>query len=606
MKSKNNIDNSSSTNKDFSKSIKRLMKYMKGDYLNIVIVFIFSIFSTVFLIVGPKIMGKATTEIFDGVMRKISNPQDGIHFSRVLRIVIILAILYTISSVFSYLQSYIMSGVAQRISYNLRKEISEKFNRLPISYYDKNSRGDIISRVTNDVDTLSQTLNQSLMQVVTSIITVIGVFIMMLSINVLMTIAALIILPLTMFVLMFVIRKSQVYFKMQQKYLGQINGKIEESFAGQALIRGYNGEKFEEIEFNSINSKLYNTGWKSQFLSSIMMPIMMFVGNLGYVIVSIFGGYMAINGKITVGDIQAFIQYMRSFTQPLNQLAQIMNLLQSTVAAADRIFDFLDEEEVDFSQTEVITDEEFEGHIKFENIRFGYEKDKIIIKDFNLDVKPGQKIAIVGPTGAGKTTLVKLLMRFYSPNSGRILLDGKDISKLNIDNYRSNFAMVLQDTWLFSGTIMENLRYGKLDATDEEVYKAASAAYADRFIMTQKYGYDTVLSEDTKNISQGQKQLLTIARAILSNPRVLILDEATSSVDTRTEELIQGAMDNLIKDRTSFIIAHRLSTIRNADLILVLNDGDIVEQGSHDELMAKDGFYKKLYDSQYEDLEGVN
>lgn len=606
MKSKNNIDNSSSTNKDFSKSIKRLMKYMKGDYLNIVIVFIFSIFSTVFLIVGPKIMGKATTEIFDGMMRKISNPQDGIDFSRVLRIVIILAILYTISSVFSYLQSYIMSGVAQRISYNLRKEISEKFNRLPISYYDKNSRGDIISRVTNDVDTLSQTLNQSLMQVVTSIITVIGVFIMMLSINVLMTIAALIILPLTMFVLMFVIRKSQVYFKMQQKYLGQINGKIEESFAGQALIRGYNGEKFEEIEFNSINSKLYNTGWKSQFLSSIMMPIMMFVGNLGYVIVSIFGGYMAINGKITVGDIQAFIQYMRSFTQPLNQLAQIMNLLQSTVAAADRIFDFLDEEEVDFSQTEVITDEEFEGHIKFENIRFGYEKDKIIIKDFNLDVKPGQKIAIVGPTGAGKTTLVKLLMRFYSPNSGRILLDGKDISKLNIDNYRSNFAMVLQDTWLFSGTIMENLRYGKLDATDEEVYKAASAAYADRFIMTQKYGYDTVLSEDTKNISQGQKQLLTIARAILSNPRILILDEATSSVDTRTEELIQGAMDNLIKDRTSFIIAHRLSTIRNADLILVLNDGDIVEQGSHDELMAKDGFYKKLYDSQYEDLEGVN
>lgn len=606
MKSQNNIDNSSSTNKDFSKSIKRLMKYMKGDYLNIVIVFIFSIFSTVFLIAGPKIMGKATTEIFDGVMRKISNPQEGIDFSRVLRIVIILAILYTISSVFSYLQSYIMSGVAQRISYNLRKEISEKFNRLPISYYDKNSRGDIISRVTNDVDTLSQTLNQSLMQVVTSIITVIGVFIMMLSINVLMTIAALIILPLTMFVLMFVIRKSQVYFKMQQKYLGQINGKIEESFAGQALIRGYNGEKFEEIEFNSINSKLYNTGWKSQFLSSIMMPIMMFVGNLGYVIVSIFGGYMAINGKITVGDIQAFIQYMRSFTQPLNQLAQIMNLLQSTVAAADRIFDFLDEEEVDFSQTEVITDEEFEGHIKFENIRFGYEKDKIIIKDFNLDVKPGQKIAIVGPTGAGKTTLVKLLMRFYSPNSGRILLDGKDISKLNIDNYRSNFAMVLQDTWLFSGTIMENLRYGKLDATDEEVYKAASAAYADRFIMTQKYGYDTVLSEDTKNISQGQKQLLTIARAILSNPRILILDEATSSVDTRTEELIQGAMDNLIKDRTSFIIAHRLSTIRNADLILVLNDGDIVEQGSHDELMAKDGFYKKLYDSQYEDLEGVN
>ena len=606
MKSRNNEKSSPNKNKDFSKSIKRLMRYMKGDYFNIALVFIFSIFSTVFLIVGPKIMGKATTEIFNGIMRKISNPQNGIDFSKIFRIVVILGILYTISSVFSYLQSYIMSGVAQRISYNLRREISEKFNKLPISYYDKNSKGDIISRVTNDVDTLSQTLNQSLMQVVTSIITVVGVFIMMLSINVLMTIAALIILPITMFVLMFVIRKSQVHFKMQQKYLGQINGKIEESFAGQALIRGYNGEKFEEVEFNSINNKLYNSGWKSQFLSSIMMPIMMFVGNLGYVVVSIFGGYMAINGRIAVGDIQAFIQYMRSFTQPLNQLAQIMNLLQSTVAAADRIFNFLDEAEVDFSQTDVITEDEFEGHIKFENIRFGYEEDKIIIKNFSLDVKPGQKIAIVGPTGAGKTTLVKLLMRFYKPNSGRILLDGKDISKLNIENYRSNFAMVLQDTWLFSGTIMENLRYGKLDASDEEVYKAASAAYADRFIMTQKHGYDTILSEDTKNISQGQKQLLTIARAILSDPKILILDEATSSVDTRTEELIQRAMDNLIKDRTSFIIAHRLSTIRNADLILVLKDGDIIEQGSHDELMDKNGFYKKLYDSQYEDVEEVN
>lgn len=604
MKSKNKEHNSS--NKDFSKSIKRLMRYMKDDYLNISIVFVFSILSTIFMIVGPKIMGKATTEIFNGVIRRINNPNTGIDFSKVLKIVLILAVLYTVSSVFSYLQSYIMSGVAQRISYNLRREISEKFNKLPVSYYDKNSRGDIISRVTNDVDTLSQTLNQSLMQVVTSIITVVGVFIMMLSINVFMTIAALIILPITMFIITFIIRKSQVHFKLQQKYLGQINGKIEESFGGQSLIRGYNGERFEETEFNSINRKLYESGWKSQFLSSIMMPIMMFVGNLGYVIVSIFGGYMAINGKITVGDIQAFIQYMRSFTQPLNQLAQIMNLLQSTVAAADRIFDFLDEEEVDFSQTETISDEEFEGHIKFEDIRFGYDEDKIIIKNFNLDVKPGQKIAIVGPTGAGKTTLVKLLMRFYNPNSGRILLDGKDISTLDIENYRSNFAMVLQDTWLFSGTIMENLRYGKLDATDEEVYKAAAAAYADRFILTQKHGYDTVLSEDTKNISQGQKQLLTIARAILSNPRILILDEATSSVDTRTEELIQGAMDNLIKDRTSFIIAHRLSTIRNADLILVLNNGDIVEQGSHDELMKKDGFYKKLYDSQYEDVEEVN
>ncbi len=604
MKSKKNSINSS--NKDFSKSIKRLMTYMKGDYLNIAIVFLFSILSTVFLIVGPRIMGQATTEIFNGLMRKISNPQEGIDFTKIFKIVVILGILYTISSVFSYLQSYIMSGVAQRISYNLRREISEKFNKLPISYYDNNSRGDIISRVTNDVDTLSQTLNQSLMQVVTSIITVVGVFIMMLSINIIMTIAALIILPITMFILMFIIRKSQHYFKMQQKYLGEINGKIEESFAGQALIRAYNGERFEEVEFNSINNKLYNTAWKSQFLSSIMMPIMMFVGNLGYVVVSILGGYMAIKGRITVGDIQAFIQYMRSFTQPLNQIAQIMNLLQSTVASADRIFDFLDEEEVDFSQNEVISEDEFKGNIKFENIRFGYEKDKIIINNFNLDVKAGQKIAIVGPTGAGKTTLVKLLMRFYNPNSGRILLDGKDISKLDINNYRSNFAMVLQDTWLFSGTIRENLRYGKLDASDEEIYKAAEAAYADRFIMTQNKGYDMILSEDSKNISQGQKQLLTIARAILSNPRVLILDEATSSVDTRTEELIQGAMDNLIKDRTSFIIAHRLSTIRNADLILVLKDGDIVEQGSHKELMEKDGFYRKLYNSQYEDIEEGN
>lgn len=604
MKAKNK--NKDSSNKNFSKSIKRLLTYMKGDYKNIAIVFVFAILSTIFLIVGPKIMGKATTEIFNGVIRKISNPQNGIDFSKVLKIVLILAVLYTLSSIFSYIQSYIMSGVSQRISYNLRKEISEKFNKLPLSYFDNNSRGDIISRVTNDVDTLSQTLNQSLMQVVTSIITIVGVFIMMLSINIWMTLAAIVILPITMLLLTFVIRKSQVYFKMQQKYLGKINGRIEESFAGQSVIRGYNGERYEELEFSSINTKLYTTGWKSQFLSSIMMPIMMFVGNLGYVIVSILGGYMAILGKITVGDIQAFIQYMRSFTQPLNQIAQIMNLLQSTVAAADRIFEFLDEEEVDLSQTEIIKEDEFKGHIKFENIEFGYDENKIIINDFSLDVKPGSKVAIVGPTGAGKTTLVKLLMRFYEPNSGKITLDGRDIKKLNVDYYRSNFAMVLQDTWLFNGTIMENLRYGKLDASDEEVYKAASAAYADRFILTQQDGYKTILSEDTKNISQGQKQLLTIARAILSNPKILILDEATSSVDTRTEELIQKAMDNLIEDRTSFIIAHRLSTIRNADLILVLNEGDIVEQGNHDELMEQGGFYKNLYDSQYEGLEGAN
>jgi ABC transporter transmembrane region len=498
-----------------------------------------------------------------------------------------------------------MSGVAQRISYRLRQEISQKINRLPMEYFDKNSKGDIISRVTNDVDTLSQTMNQSLMQMVTSVITVVGVFIMMLYINFMMTIAALIVMPLTMLVLSIIIRKSQVFFKQQQKYLGDINGKIEETFSGQNIVRGYNGERFEINEFDAINRKLYDTGWKSQFLSSIMMPIMNFVGNLGYVIVSILGGYMAINGRISVGDIQAFIQYMWMFTQPLNQLAQIMNLLQSTAAAADRIFEFLDEEEIDLSD-KLPLEGPVQGNINFDHVRFGYNSDNIIIKDFSLDIKAGQKVAIVGPTGAGKTTIVKLLMRFYKLNSGKISIDGIDIESLDLESYRKNFAMVLQDTWLFSGTIMENLKYGRLDATDEEVYKAAKAAHVDRFIMTQKQGYDTILTEDSKNISQGQKQLLTIARAILSDPKILILDEATSSVDTRTEVLIQQAMDNLIKDRTSFIIAHRLSTIRNADLILVLNEGDIVEQGSHDELLAKDGFYSNLYRSQYEELEGAN
>lgn len=604
MKSKKNKTNPSK--KTFSKSIFRLIKYMKNDYLNIVIVFVFAILSTIFLIVGPKIMGKATTEIFNGIMRKLQNPNEGIDFTYILKIVSILAVLYTLSALFSYIQSYVMSGVAQRVSYNLRKDISEKFSKLPMSYYDTNSKGDIISRVTNDVDILSQTLNQSLMSVVTSIITLIGVFIMMLTINITMTLAALVLLPLTMVILVFVIRKSQKYFKLQQKNLGKINGKIEETFSGQTMVRAYNAERYEELEFEKINVKLYDSAWKSQFLSSIMMPIMMFIGKLGYVVVSILGGYMAINGKIMVGDIQAFIQYMNSFTQPLNQIAQIMNLLQSTVAAADRVFDFLDEKEIENDSKEVVSKEFFKGKINFDNVTFGYDKEKIVINNFNLEVKPNQKIAIVGPTGAGKTTLVKLLMRFYKPLEGRITLDGKDINTLSMDSYRSNFAMVLQDTWLFSGTIMENLRYGKLDATDEEVYKAARSANADTFIMTQKEGYNTVLGEDTKNISQGQKQLLTIARAILSNPKILILDEATSSVDTRTEEMIQKAMDTLIEDRTSFIIAHRLSTIRNADLILVLNEGDIVEQGTHDELMKLNGFYKNLYDSQYEELEEIN
>lgn len=589
----------------FTETMKRLLDYASGDKLNVLIVLIFSITSTIFAIIGPKIMGNATTEIFNGLISKIRDGGQGIDFSKLLKIIFILTILYIISTVFSYAQSYIMSGVAQRISYRLRQEISQKINRLPMEYFDKNSKGDIISRVTNDVDTLSQTMNQSLMQVVTSIITVVGVFIMMLNINFMMTIAALIVMPLTMLVLSIIIRKSQVFFKQQQKYLGDINGKIEETFSGQNIVRGYNGERFEINEFDAINRKLYDTGWKSQFLSSIMMPIMNFVGNLGYVIVSILGGYMAINGRISVGDIQAFIQYMWMFTQPLNQLAQIMNLLQSTAAAADRIFEFLDEEEIDLSD-KLPLEGPVQGNINFDHVRFGYNSDNIIIKDFSLDIKAGQKVAIVGPTGAGKTTIVKLLMRFYKLNSGKISIDGIDIESLDLESYRKNFAMVLQDTWLFSGTIMENLKYGRLDATDEEVYKAAKAAHVDRFIMTQKQGYDTILTEDSKNISQGQKQLLTIARAILSDPKILILDEATSSVDTRTEVLIQQAMDNLIKDRTSFIIAHRLSTIRNADLILVLNEGDIVEQGSHDELLAKDGFYSNLYRSQYEELEGAN
>lgn len=589
----------------FTETMKRLLDYASGDKLNVLIVLIFSITSTIFAIIGPKIMGNATTEIFNGLISKIRDGGQGIDFSKLLKIIFILTILYIISTVFSYAQSYIMSGVAQRISYRLRQEISQKINRLPMEYFDKNSKGDIISRVTNDVDTLSQTMNQSLMQVVTSVITVVGVFIMMLYINFMMTIAALIVMPLTMLVLSIIIKKSQVFFKQQQEYLGDINGKIEETFSGQNIVRGYNGERFEINEFDAINRKLYDTGWKSQFLSSIMMPVMNFVGNLGYVIVSILGGYMAINGKISVGDIQAFIQYMWMFTQPLNQLAQIMNLLQSTAAAADRIFEFLDEEEIDLSD-KLPLEGPVQGNINFDHVRFGYNNDNIIIKDFSLDIKAGQKVAIVGPTGAGKTTIVKLLMRFYKLNSGKISIDGIDIESLDLESYRKNFAMVLQDTWLFSGTIMENLKYGRLDATDEEVYKAAKAAHVDRFIMTQKQGYDTILTEDSKNISQGQKQLLTIARAILSDPKILILDEATSSVDTRTEVLIQQAMDNLIKDRTSFIIAHRLSTIRNADLILVLNEGDIVEQGSHDELLAMNGFYSNLYRSQYEELEGAN
>lgn len=591
---------------EFGKIISRLFSYMKEDKIKLVVVLLFAVCSTVFSIVSPKILGKATTEIFNGVVKKIQDPTAGIDFSYVYKISVLLIVLYILSALFSYIQSYIMSGIAQKVSYTLRREISAKFKKLPMSYFDKKHKGDIVSRITNDVDTLNQTLNQSLMQVITSIVTIIGVFAMMLSINVVMSLLALLIIPLTTALLGFVIRKSQVYFKDQQEYLGKMNGKIEEIFSGQSQIRGYNAERFEELEFSKINRKLYDTGWKSQFMSGVMMPIMTFIGNLGYALMAVVGGYMAINGKISVGDIQAFIQYIMSFTQPLNQMAQALNLLQSTAAAADRIFKFLDEEEVDLSSDKVLDEKRYLGDIEFKNVDFGYSEDQKIIDDFNLSIKSGQKVAIVGATGSGKTTLVKLLMRFYEPTKGSILIDGEDISSLDVKEYRKNFAMVFQEPWLFNGSIIENLRYGRLDASDEEVFAAAKAAYVDKFILTQKDGYDTVLREESSNISEGQKQLLTIARAILSNPKVLILDEATSSVDTRTEVVIQRAMDNLIRGKTSFIIAHRLSTVRNADIILVLENGRIIEKGSHDELIKIDGYYKKLYDSQYENLREVD
>lgn len=588
--------------KDFNKTFQRLLDYLKPFRGRIIIVLLFAIGSTAFSIVGPKISGQITTELANGFISKVSGT-GGIDFDRILEIMLFLIGLYVISALFSYIQGFIITNVAQQISYNLRKALSEKMDHLPLSYFDTRTHGEVLSRVTNDIDTISQSLNQSLSQIISSIVTLIGVLIMMISISWQMTLLTIVVLPISIFLLSFVIKRSQNYFVKQQTYLGEVNGHIEEMYGGHTVIKAFNGEE-ESIEvFKKHNDNLYNSAWKSQFLSGLMQPITNFVGNIGYVGVSILGGYLAIRQVIEVGDIQAFIQYMRSFTQPITQAAQIMNVLQSTMAASERVFEFLDETEEIPDVVEGHSIDNIEGVVSFENVHFGYTEDKIIINDFSAYIGAGKKVAIVGPTGAGKTTMIKLLMRFYELNSGTIYVDGIDITQFKRADLRKLFGVVLQDAWLFNGTIMENLRYGKLDATDEEVIAAADAAYVDHFIRTLDHGYETVINEESNNISQGQKQLLTIARAFLADPKILILDEATSSVDTRTEVLIQKGMENLMHGRTSFIIAHRLSTIRDADIILVMNQGDIVEVGSHDELLAKQGFYANLYQSQFSDGE---
>ena len=586
--------------KDFSGAVKKLLRYMSKYKIRLIGMMIFAIVGTVFNIVGPKILGKATTELFNGLMAKV-NGIGGIDFDKIGKILLWTLGLYLCSAAFSFVQGFIMTGISNDVSYSLRKDISGKMNRLPMKYYESRTYGEVLSRITNDVDTLQQGLNQSITQLITSVTTLIGVFIMMLSINVWMTLCALLILPCSMFIISKVMKRSQKYFRQQQKYLGDVNGQVEEVYAGQNIVKAFNKEDAVMATFEETNKKLYESGWKSQFFSGMMMPIMQFVGNIGYVMVALLGGFMTIKGVIEVGDIQSFFQYIRNFTQPVQQIAQVTNMMQSAAAASERVFEFLEEEEEEQTVEHPVTLENgVEGQVTFEHVSFGYRPDQIIIKDFSEQVQPGQKIAIVGPTGAGKTTLVKLLMRFYDVNSGRILIDGHDIREFDRRNLRECFGMVLQDTWLFNGTIMENIRYGRLDATDEEVIAAAKAAHAHRFIQTLPEGYNTVLNEEASNVSQGQKQLLTIARAILADNRLLILDEATSSVDTRTEERIQKAMDNLMKGRTSFVIAHRLSTIKDADVILVMKDGDIIEQGNHEELLAMNGFYANLYNSQFE------
>lgn len=585
--------------RDFKGTIKKLIKYINVYKTAVIVVFIFASASAAFSIAGPKILGKATTKLFEGIMNKISG-KGNVDFQYIGRIILILVVLYLISALFSYIQGWIMSGISMKVSYKMRKDISEKINRMPLKYFDGTNHGEVLSRVTNDVDTVSQSLNQSLTQIITSVTTVIGVLIMMLSISWTMTLVAVCIIPLSLIIIMIIIKYSQKYFKEQQDYLGHVNGHVEEMYGGHIVMKSFNGEEKSVEEFDKLNNTLYKSAWKSQFLSGMIMPIMNFVGNLGYVAVCVLGGWLAAKKTIEVGDIQAFIQYVRSFTQPITQIANITNILQQTAASAERVFEFLEEEEEKPETSDPVKLEKVDGHVEFRDVHFGYDPDKIIVNDFSASVKPGQKVAIVGPTGAGKTTMVKLLMRFYDVNSGEILVDGHDIRDFSRNDLRAMFGMVLQDTWLFNGSIMENIRYGRIDASDEEVIAAAKAAHVDSFVRTLPGGYNMILNEEASNVSQGQKQLLTIARAILADPRILILDEATSSVDTRTEVRIQKAMDHLMKNRTSFIIAHRLSTIRDADLILVMNHGDIVEQGTHEELLKQGGFYANLYNSQFD------
>ena len=585
--------------KDFKKSMGKMIRYIGSYKFAVLLVMIFAIGSTIFNVIGPKILGKATTEVFQGLAAKIAGT-GSIDFTRIGRILLFLLGLYALSAFLGFLQSYLMSGITQKVTFRMRKELSEKINRMPLGYFESRTYGEVLSRVTNDVDTLGQSMNQCVTQLITSVTTIIGVLVMMLSISPLMTLIALLILPLSTFLVGNIIKRSQKFFQSQQEYLGKVNGQVEEMFSGHNVVAAFNREERAIREFNEVNDQLYNSAWKSQFLSGLMQPLMTFVGNLGYVAVAILGGFLASAGTIQVGDIQSFIQYVKQFTQPITQLAQVSNMFQSMAAAAERVFEFLEEEEEEQGDSIPVTAEDLKGFVDFEHVRFGYQPDKIIINDFTAHVQPGQKVAIVGPTGAGKTTIIKLLMRFYDVNSGSIRVDGHDVREFQRSPLREAFGMVLQDTWLFKGTIMENIRYGRLDATDEEVIAAAKAAHAHRFIQTLPGGYQMELNEEASNVSQGQKQLITIARAILADNRILILDEATSSVDTRTEQLIQSAMDNLMKGRTSFVIAHRLSTIRDADIILVMKDGDIIEQGNHEELLAKGGFYANLYNSQFE------
>lgn len=587
--------------KDFSGTFARLFRYLKPYCWSLLAVVIFAIASTVFSIIGPKILSKATDKLIAGISAKIQNT-GGIDFTYINKILLLLLGLYLLSMLFNYVQSWITSGISQKVAYSLRKDIAKKIDRLPLSFFDKHASGDILSRITNDVDTIAQSLNQSMAQIITSTVTVVGVVIMMFTISWQLTLIALAILPVTFGILGMVMSRSQKYYVGQQKALGDADGHIEEMYGAHQIVQAFNGEAASVATFKKYNDELYTSGWKSQFFGSLMMPISNLVGNIGYVGICIAGGFLAVNSVVTIGDIQAFIQYVKSFTQPITQMAQIINLLQSTAAASERVFDFLEAEEMLKEEVEISTEEaaKLPSDVTFDHVRFGYNPDKIIIKDFSLDVSAGQKIAIVGPTGAGKTTLVKLLMRFYELNSGKITIGGQDISKMKRSDLRSMFGMVLQDTWLFNGTIKENLRYGKLNASDEELRQAAIDAHADHFIEQMPEGYDSMINEESSNISAGQKQLLTIARAFVKDPKILILDEATSSVDTRTELLIQQGMDRLMQGRTAFVIAHRLSTIRDADSIIVLKDGDIVEVGNHDSLMAKKGFYADLYQSQFE------